>query len=135
MVNIPFCAGVYFRALGSLFECPMQKECGRVICLYGALPQAHLGACGSGTILENSHGHPLVSCQSDRLMMPNFCQERSAQGTNHTRAHLRGAPCASQTCLVTGWCCHPRARDIPRHGTITEPNGSFSKCLYTRKFR
>lgn len=30
------------------------------------------------------------------------------QGAKYTQAHLRGAPCVVQMCLVSGWCCLQR---------------------------
>lgn len=38
MVNIPFCAGIYLHALGSLFARLMQRECGEENCMRSAMP-------------------------------------------------------------------------------------------------
>lgn len=60
MVNIFFCAGVYFQGVGLIVPCKRNEGC-EECCFYGALPQTYVGFCGPGTTLENGHDHPLMS--------------------------------------------------------------------------
>lgn len=108
MVNIPFCAGVYFQALGSLFDCPMQKEQGKAIRLFvwSAAPGPRWSLWTRDHLGERPwpSTHVLPVGWTDA---PQFLSRRGVpRGTKHPQAHLRGAPCATRMCLVTCWCCH-----------------------------
>lgn len=76
MLNILICTGVSFQGVGLIVPCK-RNEGWEEYCLYGALPQTYVRVCGPGIPLENGHDHPLMSCWL-RLMLPNFCPERTA---------------------------------------------------------
>lgn len=103
MINIPFCAGVYFQGLGLIVLCKRNEgweEC----CLCGALPQTCVGVYGPGTTLENGHDHPLMSSWLERLMLPNFCPESTApRCIIHTSTNQRCPIHCSD--MSGGWCC------------------------------